>query len=173
MLKLLATGLALGCLSLAAWMDPVSPPAEAAGGQELVQPLGFSHKKHMAEDMACVECHLRVEEGALATLPPTKVCMLCHEEPQGEEPEEAKVREYADLGDYIPWKVFNRSEGHVFFSHEAHVVWGAISCEECHQDVRELDEPYTASDTDHLDMDACMDCHTERGTSNDCNLCHK
>ena len=167
MLKLLGTGLVLGTLSLAALVS------ERDGGEGVVQPLGFNHALHMEEDLTCLECHLHAADGPVATLPLTKVCMLCHEEPQGEDPEEPKVREFAEQGDFIPWTVVNVSDGHVYFSHEAHVTWAAMECDECHGDSASLTEPLTESQVEWMDMAVCMDCHTERGASNDCNLCHK
>lgn len=168
MLKLIAIAGFVATLSLAAWIEDALP----GDPDVVVQPLGFNHQLHMEEDLSCEECHLHAADAAVATLPPTRVCMLCHEEPQGEEPEEPKVREFAELGDYIPWVVVNKSVGHVYFSHEAHVTWAAMECDECHGDSASATEPFTESQIDHLDMDACMDCHTERGASNDCIVCH-
>jgi len=137
------------------------------------QPFGFNHKLHMEQDLTCTGCHLRAEEGAYATMPPIRACLLCHEEAQGEDPDEAKVREYAELGDYIPWVQVNELVGHVYFSHEAHVSWAAMDCTECHGDIAEAEEVLTESQVENLTMTACMDCHAERGASLDCNACHK
>jgi hypothetical protein len=48
-----------------------------------------------------------------------------------------------------------------------------MTCQECHGDMTTLDEPVTRSQITGLDMAACMDCHDERGASNDCLICHK
>jgi hypothetical protein len=137
------------------------------------QPFGFNHKLHMEEDLTCTGCHLRAEEGVFATMPPLRACLLCHEEAQGEDPDEAKVREYAELGDYVPWVQVNELVGHVYFSHEAHVSWGGMDCKECHGDIANSEEVLTQSQVEDLTMTACMDCHEERGASLDCNVCHK
>lgn len=169
MFKLLSMALVVVVVSAVTLLEGVM----GGEGDEIVQPLAFNHKLHMEQDVTCVECHLRAADGAIATLPPTRICMLCHEEPQGESPEEPRVREFAELGDYIPWIVVNKSVGHVYFSHEAHVTWGAMECNECHGDMGEETVPLVASQVEFLTMEACMDCHFERGASNDCLVCHK
>jgi len=169
MLKLILIALALTALSAATFFEEASHEAEADGAQ----PFRFSHKLHMEQDLTCVECHLNAQTGAVATLPPTRVCLLCHEEAQGEDPDEPRVREYAELGDYIPWVIVNQTAGHVYFSHEAHVTWGAMDCDTCHGDVGSATETFTASQTANLTMGVCMDCHVERGANNDCIACHK
>lgn len=148
-----------------------STSIESEGGVQ--QPFDFNHKLHMGEDLTCTGCHLRAEEGEYATMPPLRACLLCHEEAQGEDPDEPKVREFAELGDYAPWVQVNRLPGHVYFSHEAHVSWGAMECAECHGEIAEATQVLTRSQVEDLTMDACMDCHAERGASLDCNACHK
>lgn len=140
---------------------------------QVEQPMGFSHATHAEEDMACVDCHMRVEEGPYATTPGYKTCLLCHEEAQGEDPDEPRIREYAEREEPIPWIQVNRVVGHVYFSHAPHVVLGEMECADCHGDMSTLDEPVTESQIEWMTMGACMDCHDERNVSNDCLLCHK
>ncbi len=145
----------------------------APGSPRVVQPLAFSHRIHHEQDTLCVDCHLQAEIGVYATLPGIKTCLLCHDEPQGESPQEPEVREYAEREEPIPWVQVNRVEGHVYFSHAAHVTFGEMTCEECHGDVTTLEEPLATSQIEGLTMTVCMDCHDERGASNDCLICHK
>ena len=140
---------------------------------EAVQPLRFSHAVHAEEDMACVDCHLRAEDGPYATTPGVATCMLCHEEAQGEDPEEPKVREYAESEQPIPWVRVNRVVGHVYFSHGVHVKLARLDCAQCHGDMAALEQPVTRSQVEWLTMDACMECHERSGASNDCLGCHK
>ena len=137
------------------------------------QPMAFNHKRHVEEDTACLDCHKEAEEGIYATTPEIKVCMLCHEEPQGEHADEPKVREYAERKEEIPWKQVNRVDGHVYFSHAVHVKLGEIDCNECHGDMENLTEVLTTSQITHMSMAACMRCHEEKQASNDCLACHK
>ncbi|MCA9000729.1 MAG: cytochrome c3 family protein [Planctomycetes bacterium] len=135
--------------------------------------MGFNHKVHHEQDTGCTECHLQAETKPYATLPGIKTCMLCHEEAQGEHPEEPKVREYAERGESIPWVQANRVAGHVYFSHAAHVTLGEMECSDCHGDMATMEEAVTQSQVLNLDMATCMKCHEERGASNDCLVCHK
>ena len=137
------------------------------------QPLAFSHAVHHEQDTACVDCHIRAEEGPWATIPGVETCMLCHDEAQGEHPDEPRIREYAESGEAIPWVQVNRVVGHVYFSHAPHVVQGGMECADCHGDMTTLEEPVTRSQIEWMTMDACMDCHEEQQVSNDCLLCHK
>lgn len=137
------------------------------------QPLAFSHKRHTAEGLTCANCHKGAEKGSHATLPAGKFCLKCHAEANGTSPEEPKVREYTRGGKDIPWVQVNRLPGHVYFSHAAHVTYARMDCAECHGDMKERETPVTASQVGHLDMDRCMECHREKGVSNDCLRCHK
>jgi menaquinone reductase, multiheme cytochrome c subunit len=139
----------------------------------VVQPLFFSHQRHIAEGMNCVDCHRQADKGTHATLPPVKACLLCHAEAKGEHPDEPKIREYAERQEEIPWARVNRLPGHVYFSHVAHVGYAQMECATCHGEMKELQAPVTMSQIRHLDMRACMNCHEEKGASNDCLRCHK
>ena len=54
----------------------------ATGKEEIVeQPVPFSHKHHVGElGIDCRYCHNSVEVSGYAGLPPTKVCMNCHQQ---------------------------------------------------------------------------------------------
>ena len=48
-------------------------------GYQPVQPVPFSHALHAGEmEMDCRYCHAQVEVAAVASVPPTRVCMNCH-----------------------------------------------------------------------------------------------
>lgn len=140
---------------------------------QVAQPMAFSHAKHHEEEISCTECHIRAEEGQYATTPRIATCMLCHDEPKGESGKDQQVRDFAERGEEIPWVRVNRVEGHVYFSHAVHMVGGAMECADCHGDMTTIDEPVTSSQVDWLTMGACMDCHEQRGATNDCLACHK
>ena len=164
-MKLLFATLA-ALVVLAASLRRSTEPVEA-------QPIAFDHSVHAEEGLTCLECHTGADKGPYARLPAIQSCMLCHEEPQGEDPEELKVAAYAEDPGWIPWREVNRYAGHVYFSHEAHVRFAEMDCAECHGDVAALEEPLTESQLGPLTMTWCMDCHAERDVSNDCILCHK
>lgn len=142
----------------------------------VTQPIQFKHKTHLDEKLGltCDSCHKGVNEGPHAGIPSVATCIkLCHTDPQGTNPEEPKVREYAARGEAIPWQQANRMAGHVYFSHVGHVKFAKMECKECHGEMKDRTEPVTMSTTHHLTMTACMACHQEKGASNDCLLCHK
>ena len=145
------------------------------GAQEAVeQPLKFSHARHAKEDLTCLDCHLDAEKGPWASTLGIDGCMKCHKEVKEDEPEAvAKVREYYEKKQEIPWVQVNHLVGHVYFSHEAHVKWGEMECKDCHGDIASTTEPLTTSQVEDLSMEACMACHEERGANNDCIACHK
>ena len=137
------------------------------------QPIAFNHQLHHEEGLGCLDCHPRAEDSPYAGLPPIRGCMLCHSEPQGEHPDEPLIREYAESDGAIPWIQVNRMEGHVYFSHAAHVRFARMDCAACHGDMTVETEPVTVSQIDALSMTRCMDCHREEGVTNDCLACHK
>ena len=99
--------------------------------------------------------------------------MDCHKRAKGEHPDEPKLREYAKRGEEIPFAQVNRYPGHVYFSHRVHVKLAGMECEECHGDVANLAEPVSQPIASSASMADCMDCHRERGASNECLACHK
>jgi hypothetical protein len=139
-----------------------------------VQPIAFNHKIHVTDEgMECSDCHRHAMDGAHATLPGVKGCLLCHGEAIGTHPDEPKIRAYAEQNAEVPWVQVNRLPGHVYFSHAAHVTYGEMDCAVCHGNMRDRSEPVTVSQIGHLDMKTCMTCHQQKGASVDCLRCHK
>jgi len=139
----------------------------------VVQPIKFSHQRHMKEEMTCLDCHAKADKSPYATFPTVQQCMLCHEEKKGDDPEEPKVREAAESGNGIPWEQVNRLPGHVYFSHAGHVKFAKMECTECHGKMADMSEPVTTSQIRNLDMTTCMACHDAKGARNECITCHK
>ena len=113
---------------------------------EKQQPIDFSHKIHQdAVDEGCESCHYFREDGSFTGIPKLDNCAGCHEEPMGENPEEAKlITEYIEPGKEIPWLSYARQPQCVFFSHAAHVKMGEIDCAICHGPIGNSDHvrPY-------------------------------
>lgn len=159
---------------LKAETGPSQDPPAAATAAAHGQPMEFDHAAHIkAEDMECTDCHRMASKSAHASLPRLKDCADCHSEPQGKHPDEPKVREYLDENKEIAWKTVNKMDGHVYFSHRAHVAFGEMKCWDCHLDYRKISRTVTQSDIRHLTMRKCMDCHAEKKASNECSTCHK
>ncbi len=53
------------------------------------QPIAFNHAKHVANGLACADCHSGAEQQARAGLPTVETCRSCHESALTESPEEA------------------------------------------------------------------------------------
>ncbi len=165
------------------------------GGPE--QPIQFSHKIHSGSveggdlGMPCLYCHGAAEKSQHATIPAVSSCMGCHTyvaegRTEGSKEEIAKLRDYYQRGESIPWiRVHNLPE-HVQFKHFRHVRAGVdIQCQTCHGPVEAMNRVYLVPDTRYspssawlpakkLEMGWCMDCHLDpqRRASDDCSACH-
>ncbi len=135
------------------------------------QPIAFNHKLHAENGLECVDCHPYFEEQASSGRPSLETCQSCHDEPQGESKEEKKLMEYIKSGNEIEWQRLYRAPEDVYFSHRRHVVLGKIECKTCHGDIGESSKPpYKPL---KITMKNCMNCHEEKGATNDCVACHR
>jgi hypothetical protein len=103
------------------------------------QPIDFNHALHIEEvDESCESCHFFREDGTYSGVPTLAQCIDCHEEVNGEDPEEEKfVTQYVAKGREVPWLVYARQPDCVFFSHIAHVKMGEMDCVTCHGHIGE------------------------------------
>ena len=138
----------------------------------VVQPIQFNHKAHIDSGLPCDACHASVRTAAYAGIPPTDMCMACHQAPVTDNPEADKIREYAEKGEQIPWRRVYDVPDHVFFSHQRHVTVAGIDCAECHGAVPTLTVPAAYPLVDQT-MDWCIQCHETRGVKADCVHCHR
>ncbi len=101
---------------------------------EKKQPIDFNHVLHVETvDEGCESCHFLREDGSFSGVPKLAQCTECHEEAQGEDPEEIKfVTQYVEKGREVPWLVYSRQPNCVFFSHAAHVQIAKMDCVTCH-----------------------------------------
>ena len=152
------------------------------------QPFDFSHRLHNSEVDGCESCHIFREDGTYAGIPKLEQCIECHEEVQGESPdEEIFVNEYVANNREVPWLVYSRQPDCVFFSHAAHVKKAGMSCESCHGPIGESDslKPYEynritgysrdiwgkniaglkKNSWDRMKMDDCSECHVKEGVN--------
>jgi hypothetical protein len=134
-----------------------------------VQPVPFSHKTHTnAAKLECKSCHPVPEPGDYATIPEAALCMNCHRTVKKDSPAIAKLAQYQETGQEVPWRRVYRIPDYVFFSHKEHLAH-KVACEDCHGAVRERD---VLSKEKEVSMAACMDCHRQRQASLACNYCH-
>jgi hypothetical protein len=134
-----------------------SPRATAVGYQP-VQPIAFSHALHAGElGMDCRYCHTVVENSARAAIPPTKVCMNCHQNILGQSNKLALLRESYATGRAVEWVRVHDLPDFAYFNHSAHVRRG-VGCVTCHGRVDKMDESGVFQ-VKTLSMGWCLECH--------------
>jgi len=158
-------------------------PAAVSG-----QPIAFPHNQHAGSEpgqnnMDCQFCHFSAERSVDAGIPPVSTCWGCHQVIPGTTPaqqtEIAKLRQYVEDGEPIPWVRIYKISDHAHFPHMRHVNAG-LECQQCHGEVQEtlvLDErdPVWGGDN----MGWCVECHRQpdpatgvQQASTDCAVCH-
>jgi len=148
-------------------------------GYEPDQPISFSHKIHAGENkINCRYCHFASERGRIAGIPPTQLCMNCHDQVRKDSPEIAKLREAIADQRPIEWVRVHELPAFVYFNHSEHVR-AEVNCQECHGPVESMTRMRQHSS---LTMGWCLDCHRNMGnapphdiktaTGGDCARCH-
>ena len=137
------------------------------------QPIDFPHKIHQVNEIGieCQECHSGVMRGARAGLPSINFCMTCHESiGDAADARIQTLRNSAKRGEDLAWqRVYGfLDESHVRFNHAPHMR-AKVECATCHGDLTSMTVAQRA--VDHT-MKFCMNCHTQKGASNDCLTCH-
>ena len=153
------------------------------------QPIDFNHALHneQVED-GCESCHFFREDGTYSGVPKLAQCIDCHEEVNGEDPDEAIfVNEYVAKGREVPWLFYSRQPQNVFFSHAAHVKMGEMDCVTCHGHIGESESLRVYQENrisgysidiwgkniagikrnswDRMKMDDCSECHVRENVS--------
>jgi hypothetical protein len=135
-----------------------------------VQPIPYSHKKHLALGLDCKDCHTNPDPGKLMTFPETGKCMLCHVTVTNDKPSIQKLAEYAKSKQVIPWvRVYAVLPG-VAWNHRAHLEAG-VKCETCHGQVRQMEA--MSEVTSVTTMYSCLNCHEMNQAKSACDTCHK
>jgi hypothetical protein len=133
------------------------------------QPVPFSHKTHAEAGIRCNMCHPNAAKAERAGLPEAARCMTCHTSIGKETPPIRQVAAFEQEQKPIPWVRLYRLPDFVFFSHSTHVN-GKVACTACHGPVEQRET--LAVEVTH-NMKTCMACHSERGASNKCHVCHE
>lgn len=143
------------------------------------QPIAFPHNQHAGAEegqnnMDCMFCHYSAERSVDAGIPPVSMCAGCHQViPGANNPEEvAKVMEYWNNREPIPWVRIYKVADHVHFPHMRHIDAG-LECQQCHGEVQTMEvlnsrDPAWGGDN----MGWCVDCHRTEEASTDCAVCH-
>ena len=153
------------------------------------QPVDFNHALHIEfVEYGCESCHFFREDGTYSGVPKLAQCIDCHEELNGEDPEEEKfVYEYVAKGREVPWLIYSRQPQNVFFSHVAHVKMAQMDCVTCHGDIGESESlevyeenrisgysrniwgkniaGFKRNSWDRMKMDDCSECHVKENVN--------
>lgn len=140
-------------------------------GTSTAQPIAFNHAKHLANGMACTDCHSGVQSQARAVLPTLTTCLTCHEAALTQSAAEQKIRLMAAARKELAWTQIMRVPAHVYFSHRRHVQLARLECATCHGPVEKATEP-PRRPFRLMSMDTCVQCHKQRRANTDCNDCH-
>lgn len=146
------------------------------------QPINFSHKLHAGEmGIDCQYCHVGVEKGRHAVVPPVSTCMNCHSLARKDKPEIKKLTKYYEEGKPIEWKRIHKVPDYAYFNHSVHVNKG-IDCASCHGDIAKMEK---VGQVHSFTMASCLNCHraphekmpylkdqVKKGPEN-CNACHR
>jgi hypothetical protein len=140
---------------------------------EVTQPLLFNHNLHVEDvGLECPDCHLLVTSSERTIIPNIQQCAECHFDAITDSATEARLIEYIEAGEPIPWRQVYSVPDHVYFSHRRHTAAAEIDCQTCHGAVPErvvpLGRPLVP-----ISMGGCIDCHDRSGVSNDCISCHR
>lgn len=138
------------------------------------QPIAFPHDVHAGTNQIdCQYCHFSAERSVDAGIPPVASCMGCHTLVGGTtetaQTEIAKVREYYNNGEPIPWQRIYKVSDHVHFPHLRHIA-AEVACQTCHGEVQEMAVVQEVNQP--LAMGWCVTCHRDNGASTDCTVCH-
>jgi len=153
------------------------------------QPVDFNHVLHNEEvEDDCESCHFFREDGTFSGVPKLSQCIDCHEEVNGEDPEEEKfVNEYVAKDREVPWLIYSRQPSNVFFSHAAHVKMAQMDCVTCHGNIGESENlkvyeenrisgysrdiwgkniaGFKRNPWDRMKMDDCSECHQKENVN--------
>ncbi|MBD64545.1 MAG: hypothetical protein CME62_05030 [Halobacteriovoraceae bacterium] len=125
------------------------------------QPVKFSHKKHAGDlGMDCQYCHYGADKGRHAAIPPTEMCLNCHNQVKTNSPEVKKIKNAVESGENIQWVKVNHYPDFAYFNHAQHVNVAGVKCQKCHGPVEEMEIYYQHED---LGMGWCINCHRENG----------
>ncbi len=146
----------VGCPT--ALMIYVRTPYVTGVGYGAEQPVEFDHRHHSRDDgIDCRYCHNLVDRSPYAGIPPTNLCMGCHNQIWNESPLLEPVRRSYYSGEPIPWRRVHDLPDFVYFDHSVHVNNG-VGCVSCHGPVDQMAQVYQVAT---LDMQWCLACHRD------------
>jgi len=133
------------------------------------QPIPFSHRVHAtSKEISCFFCHQYAAISDNPGIPTVEKCVLCHKVIATRFPPVAKIFNYYDNNQPVPWVRVNNLADFVQFSHQAHLA-RRVDCSRCHGNIKEMDRVKQAH---KFDMNFCITCHWDSNASVVCYTCH-
>ena len=155
-LRLVISLFLLGGL-LTGLIDYYATPAYSRVGYQPLQPVAFSHAKHVgALGLDCRYCHSSVDKSKHSRIPDAATCMNCHNQIATDSPLLDPIREAAKTGEAVPYTRVHRLPNFVYFNHAVHVNRG-VSCVACHGRIDLMEQ--TVRHEKPLSMSFCLHCH--------------
>lgn len=149
-------GLAVAGLVVPVFIWYYFSPEYTDVGYQPVQPVPFSHALHAGEmEMDCRYCHAQVEVAAVASVPPTRVCMNCHSLVKRDSVLLAPILESFATDRRMEWVRVHKVPEYAYFNHGVHVRAG-VGCQSCHGDIRSME---VVTQQEPLSMSWCLACH--------------
>ena len=125
-------------------------------GYQPEQPIAYSHELHVGQlGLDCRYCHVNVERAAVASVPPTSVCMNCHRLVGRDLATLELLRQSSETKQPIRWVRVHKVPEYAYFDHSIHVRAG-VGCSTCHGDVAQMVE---VRQVEPLSMGWCLECH--------------
>ncbi len=149
------------------------------------QPVNFSHKVHADKaGLKCEDCHEIRADGTFSGIPRLEKCGGCHTAAMGTSAAEKYfIDTYVTPQREVPWAVYARQPGNVYFPHAVHVKIAHLECARCHGNHGETDvippyqqdriSGYSRDVWQRMKMNDCVACHRQRGIEPSCLDCHK
>jgi hypothetical protein len=138
---------------------------------DVQQPIPFSHRIHAGVNkIPCQYCHEYARRSETSGVPPVQRCVGCHGSPNtgGLVPVRAPWTDNNHHPFEIRWNRVYTLPDFVRYSHRPHINAG-IRCQTCHGPVQTMDRIRPVHE---INMGFCLDCHTKRGATLDCFICH-
>ncbi|HVS16624.1 MAG TPA: c-type cytochrome [Thermoanaerobaculia bacterium] len=163
--------------ALLAYLLDLYPGSDAARREPVRQPVEFNHRLHVVDvGFECADCHQGAAAGDAAGFPDLALCADCHGaddlEADPRNPELVALAGFVEREEAVPWRRVHALPDHARFSHRRHVDAAGLACQDCHGAVETLERP-PARPASVLRMAWCLECHRERGASEDCHACHR
>ncbi len=154
----LVIGLAVVAMAVPGLIWYYFSPEYTDVGYQPEQPVPYSHKLHAGElALDCRYCHSQVEVAAVASLPPTQVCMNCHQLVKRDSPLLEALRQSIATHQGVEWVRVHKVPEYAFFNHGVHVRAG-VGCSSCHGDIAQME---VVTQVKPLSMGWCLDCHRD------------